>query len=104
MNAGEQLIKGEYYTITDPDYDYETGSIIYLHEKMSDEDRGNGFYLSDLGSEARWDFVKSTPWLTGRNIRLASYEEKEWLKECIRQNKYVLFSEIKINKIYECWS
>lgn len=102
MNAGEELIKGEYYTITDNDY--EGRRIIYLHEGMYDKNRGKGFYLNDFESTREWIFKKWTPFLTGRNIRLASYEEKEWLKECIRQNQYVPFNEIKINKIYECWS
>lgn len=95
-----ELIKGETYVITDRKYLGE--SIIYLHEKMSDNDRGQGFYISDFMIKS-WKFYNSTPFLTGRDIRLASYKEKYWLNECIKIRAIIPYDQIIFNKIHELW-
>jgi hypothetical protein len=35
--------------------------------------------------------------------RLATSEEKHWLNECIKANKFIPFNELKFNKTYELW-
>lgn len=37
------------------------------------------------------------------NIRLATPLEKHWLEECIKANKFIPLTNIKLNVIHELW-
>jgi hypothetical protein len=36
-------------------------------------------------------------------LRLATFEEKHWLNECIKADKFIPFNELQFNKTYKLW-
>lgn len=78
--------------------------LIFRYEKMSDEHRVLGWYVSNM--DGKWKFNHSTPYVTGRNLRVATYEETLWLETCIKENKFIPLEYIKMDNIrndYEIW-
>lgn len=90
----ENLKFGEIYHITDNRY--PDRKIIYKHEKMSDQVRGFGYYISDINT-GDFEFKKSTPSLKDRDIKKATELESEWLKYCIKNNIYVSYHDFMMD-------
>lgn len=86
-----ELIEGEIYWTDEPKtYIFKTnkngkGYSSYIHENCSYRYNNDEIY--------KWR----------GNIRLATLEEKHWLNECIKANKFIPFNEIKFNKTIEIW-
>lgn len=86
----KDLKGGEIYTITDNHYLNKI--LIHRYEKMSDEDRSLGSFLTDFSG--RWEFwSQSTPYLTGRNISISTPEEKHWFLECEKADKFIPYNK-----------
>lgn len=52
-----------------------------------DPERVNGYYISNISGT--FEFRQSTPWFSGRKVRIATWEEINWLDRCISVNKLV---------------
>ena len=94
----EDLIPGEFYVIREYDDTKEIKKIIHKFDKFVDDDRirTKGYYLSSFSHHSNFHFDYNTPWISGRFIRLATFEERQWLETCIRRNKFVPFEKCKI--------
>jgi hypothetical protein len=85
----EDLIEGEYYTITDKSYPGKV--IIHKYERMDDLHRSYGYYISTY--ESNNCFRRSTPWLPNRTIKKSTPQEIDWLNECIKANRFISFED-----------
>lgn len=98
MVTKEDLVKGEIYKIW--------GNGVYLihkFEKMESKTNSVGYYISNMDN-SNFEFRFSTPYIGDRKIEIASYEEKQWLEECILQNTFIPFEQLKLNpQTYELW-
>ena len=86
----KDLKKGEIYTITDNHYLNKI--LIHKYEKMNDEDRSLGSFLTDFNDREEFR-SQSTPYLTGRNISISTPEEKHWFLECEKADRFIPYDE-----------
>lgn len=101
MVTKKDLVEGEVYTITD--YGFPNKRIIHQYERMYDPQRSSGYYIANYLNEDIFHFKKGTPYLDNRIIRESTYEEKQWLLECIKRGTFIPLEELKSNKIHELW-
>jgi hypothetical protein len=96
----EDLIPSLYYYIEENNTFY-----IFKYVKQSkhfngglDEDRVDADYgLGDMNGGLVFYKNNANAFVTGRNLREASYEEKLWLETCIKEDKLVPKEEINTN-------
>ena len=99
---------GEYYRI-DNDSIEAVGYLICLYKSdLSDNCRLLGPYISNMNSAdgTHWIFRSCcTPWFKGRQCRIATFDERNWLDACIKADKLVPKPNINlnINPIYSIW-
>ncbi len=75
---------GKYYYI-----EYDEWFMLALNEKeIKDVNRIKGPYLFKVTKHSG-QYTTSTPWITGRKCRIATYKEKYWLDMCITANKFI---------------
>jgi len=101
------LIDGEFYVIREFGDSKEIMKIIHKFDKFEstenkDKDRTKGYFLSNYNGRNTFHFALSTPWISGRFIRLATFEEKQWLETCISSNKFIPLNAI--NKKIRLWN
>lgn len=102
----EEMKKGEVYVFEDAGFPNKR--IIHRFGKFENGDvktqRCDGYYISDMNEGYFHVLRKSTPSFRNRTIRKATFEESNWLNECIKQNKYISIEQIIIkDQIHEVW-
>lgn len=78
-----KLILGEIYTLK-----WGGCTVIFQYDKdINDKDRVKTTYIElfEIRNELKQDIL----WLTDRDIEVSSPEDKQWLLECIKNNKYI---------------
>lgn len=110
----KELIEGEIYYVSTNNF-WMIGLVTKSNngDNCYDSFRGNAIYISkdeDFNKDESWCYEA-----IGRTYRLASSEEKHWLNECIKLDKFITFEEavktfipeyvecIKEEKQYGCY-
>lgn len=104
MVAKEDLVKGEIYVSLHDNVDFNSiftcgglneHNLVMLKNRLCLKYRNHNdnFTISD----------KETNWVKETKFRNATYEEKDWLKECILQNAFIPFEQLKLKQIHELW-
>lgn len=97
----ENLVIGEiYYTIMPEHLQWES-----LHLCTNKDSKNQFSYRLYVSDDCKSNRFNTCFWCFTKDIeyRLATSEEKHWLNECIKANKFIPFNELKFNKIYELW-
>ena len=89
----EELIKGEVYRVEDGNF-WMIGIVTLPNNGGNDggSKRGNATYITSV-KEVKVDQSWAYQSNYGRTYRLATSEEKHWLLECIKLNKFITFEE-----------
>ena len=89
----EELIKGEVYRVEDGNF-WMIGIVTLPNNGGNDggSKRGNATYITSVKKvkvDQSWAYQSNY----GRTYRLATSEEKHWLLECIKLNKFISYEE-----------
>ena len=89
----EELIKGEVYRVEDGNF-WMIGIVTLPNNGDNDgsSKRGNATYIASVKKikvDQSWAYQSNY----GRTYRLATSEEKHWLLECIKLNKFISYEE-----------
>lgn len=108
MKSSEAII-GEYYHVFDPDS--KTFLIVKMEKcgemmgsRKIDEDRIIGDYIANMNNP-EFEFIKSSTIYFGddRKTRIATWEERVWLDQCVEEGEFIPFKNIKIESNYEIY-
>lgn len=92
---------GEYYHV---EYNKDKFAIIRCDRIIHNDDtRITSLYISNMNGG--WHFKTDNVYVgPGRICRIATWQEKAWLKECIKKNKFIKQDDIKfIGESYSIW-
>jgi len=100
-----KLVEGEIYKITDPSEGenfWMIGKVLIPNNGDNDKfnQRGNATFISSeriFYHNRSWCYASKD-----RRFEIASWEEKQWLLECIELGRFIPFSRIK-NLSYEIY-